>query len=343
MILKKGLRLALSLLAAAALLWFAFRDIDLAEVVAHMSHADPRYLALAVLCQGVHLALRSYRWRILLSPLKPGIGFYSLFSATAIGYFLSLVFFRVGEVLRPMMLAQRERISASGAIATCVLERLMDFLSVALLFGFYLVFLFAPPEGGTGALDMERVRRYGLIFGAALLAVFPILYLVVHNRRAIHGWMDRHPRLGRTFIPRALQSFLGGFDAVKSGRAFAVAWAQSIAIWLSITASIWVSLEAFGLGVGFNDSLMMMGLLTVGIAVPTPGGVGSYEYAGQLGLVSLFGVESNRAAASILVTHFFAIAPVMVAGAVLLWRQGLSLKGLLNMGSQPRPGSEASS
>ena len=49
---------------------------------------------------------------------------------------------------------------------------------------------------------------------------------------------------------------------------------------------------------------------------------------GQLGLVSLFGVESNRAAATILVTHAFAIGPVILIGLILLWKEGLSFRSL---------------
>jgi uncharacterized membrane protein YbhN (UPF0104 family) len=108
-----------------------------------------------------------------------------------------------------------------------------------------------------------------------------------------------------------------------------VAWAQSYAIWIAIAATIWASLKAFDLDLRFVDSLFMLALLNIGIAAPTPGGVGSYEYMGQLGLVEVFGVEPNRAAAAILVTHAFAIGPVILLGIVLLWREGLSVRSLV--------------
>jgi len=325
---KRGLRIALSFLAAAVFLYLFFRKLELGRVLEHMRSARLEWLALAVVFQLVHLTLRTLRWRVLLTPMKRGVGFYNLFATTAIGYLLSFVFFRVGEVLRPMMLGQREKISKSGALATCVLERLMDSLSVALLFGVYLIFLFDPPGGGTGALPMRQVRQGGLILGLGTLAIFPLLYLLVHYRQRIFERLDRRSGSANALLPKLLHSFLGGFDAVKDGRVFALAWLQSIAIWLVITGSIWASLQAFDLSVGYGDSLVMMGLLTIGIAAPTPGGMGSYEYLGQLGLVSLFGVESNRAAATILVTHAFAIGPVIIIGIILLWKEGLSFRSL---------------
>jgi hypothetical protein len=328
---KRGLRITLSFLLAAVFLYLFFRKLHIGRVVQYMGEANLLWLFAAVGFQIGHLTLRSYRWRILLAPMKPRVGFYNLFSTTSVGYLLSFVFFRVGEVLRPMMLAQREGISKSSAVATCVLERLMDFLTVALLFGVYLIFLFDLPAGGTGSLDMHQVRQAGLLFGMATLAVFPILYLIVHYRQRLFHWMDSHSALKGSFLPRLLHSFLGGFDAVKSGWVFALAWIQSIAIWLVITGSIWASLRAFDLGIGFGDSLLMMGLLSLGIAVPTPGGVGSYEYAGQLGLTSVFGIETNRAAATILVAHAFAIGPVILIGIVLLWREGLNIRSLMRI------------
>jgi glycosyltransferase 2 family protein len=331
---KRALRVIVSFVAAAAFLGLFFWKLDARDVLHHMAGADPAWLGAAVLLQGVHLVLRSLRWRILLAPMKRRIGFYNLFSTTAIGYLLSFVFFRIGEVLRPVLLAQREGIQKSGAIATCVLERLMDALSVALLLGVYLIFFFEAPPGGTGTLDMNQVRSAGIAVGAIMMAGFPVLFAAVHWRRRLMAHVDRWAGGPQAFVPRLLHGFLDGFDSMRGLRAFSTAWAQSFAIWLVISGTIWVSLAAFGLDLRFVDSLFMLSLLNIGIAAPTPGGVGSYEYMGQLGLVQVFGVEPNRAAAAILVTHAFAIVPTMLVGAWFLWREGLSFRTLTSMPAQ---------
>ena len=330
---KRGLRIAFSFILAVFLLWLFFRKLEFRHVLDGMKEARPAWLALAVVMQLVHLTVRSLRWRLLLSPLKERIGFYNLFSTTAIGYLLSFVLFRVGEVVRPFMLGDREGISKSGALATCVLERLMDFLTVAFLFGVFMIVLFQPPAVPSGELDLEQVRTAGLWFGVVTVASFPLLYVMVHFRQRIFEFFDRS--MGReALLPRILHGFLGGFDAMKGGRLFTFAWVQSFVVWLAITASIWASLEAFDLRVGFGDSLLMLALLTFGIAIPTPGAVGSYVYFGQLGLTEFFGIEANRAAATILVTHAFAIAPVILIGIVFLWRDGLSVRSLSKMGKE---------
>ncbi len=328
---KRALRMVLSVLAAAAFLGLFFWKLDARLILQYVREADVAWLGLAVILQALHLILRSLRWRILLAPMKRHIGFYNLFSTTAIGYLLSFVFFRIGEVLRPIMLAQREGLQKSGAIATCVLERLMDALAVALLLGVYLIFFFELPAAGTGTLDMNDVRQGGLVLGGLMMASFPLLFAAVHWRRHLTSWLDRVAGGPAALFPRLVHGFLDGFDAMKGLRAFAVAWAHSYAIWIAIAVSIWASLEAFGLDLRVVDSLLMLALLNIGIAAPTPGGVGSYEYMGQLGLVQVFGIEPNHAAAAILVTHAFAIGPVILLGIFFLWREGLTMRSLTAM------------
>lgn len=340
--LKRSLRILLSLLLAAVFLYLFARNLDFDQLVDHVREAKPSWLAVAVLMQIAHLVVRCLRWRVLLAPIKPGIRFYSLFSTTSIGYLVTMLLpLRLGEVLRPVMLGRKENISKSGAIATCVLERLMDMLTVALLLGVYLLFFFEPPAVASTVLDVTDLRRGGLLLGLGTLALFPVLYLVVHHRHHLQERLAR--RFGEdSSLLRIAHSFLGGFDAVKGGWVFTWAWIQSIAVWLVITASIWASLEAFDLGIGYTDSLLMMALLTVGIAVPTQGGVGTYEFAGKLGLVEFFGIEPNRAAATILVTHIFAVTPVILIGIALLWKEGLSLGSLTRLtketGAAPQDG-----
>ncbi len=329
---KRALKITLSFVVAGVLLYLFFRKLDPREIRAHIREADPFWLGASMLLQIAHLVIRSLRWRVLLHPMKPRVGFYNLFSTTAIGYMLSFILFRIGEVVRPILLAQRERINGPGALATCVLERLMDFFTVAMFLGVYLVFHFEPPAGAAAGLDISQVRTAGIVFGLATLASFPVLYVMVHYRQPLFELLERRFGAG-AMIPRLLHAFLGGFDAVKGGRLLTLAWAQSILVWLTITGAIWTSLRAFDLGVGFSEAFLMVGLLAFGIAVPTPGGVGSFEYLGQLGLEFL-GVEPNVAAASILVTHVVSIAPVIVIGVVLLWKDGLSLRGVSEMGQR---------
>ena len=51
----------------------------------------------------------------------------------------------------------------------------------------------------------------------------------------------------------------------------------------------------------FTGSFLLIALLVVGVSVPTPGGVGGFEAAVQIGLTSFYGVPNDRAVGAALV------------------------------------------
>jgi uncharacterized protein (TIRG00374 family) len=92
-----------------------------------------------------NLAIRAWRWQFLLEPLgRPTFG--SAFRATAVGFAATSVLpARAGEVIRPYFLARTERhkekMTATGAFATIILERVLDTITVLLLLASF-VFVF---------------------------------------------------------------------------------------------------------------------------------------------------------------------------------------------------------
>jgi uncharacterized membrane protein YbhN (UPF0104 family) len=76
-------------------------------------------------------------------------------------------------------------------------------------------------------------------------------------------------------------------------------------------------------------------LLVLGVAVPTPGGAGSYHGAMKVGLM-LFGVAENKAVAAGFLLHFLIVVPTVILGFALVWLEGLSWKDLVASASQLR-------
>ncbi len=62
------------------------------------------------------------------------------FRATVIGFTATFLLpGRVGEVLRPYLLARKEGFSAAATFATIVVERVLDLVAVLMLFSFFLL------------------------------------------------------------------------------------------------------------------------------------------------------------------------------------------------------------
>ena len=73
----------------------------------------------------VVLWARTLRWRILLRPLGD-VPLYPAWSATVIGFGAGGVLpFRLGELVRPALIARKTGMKMSAALSTIVLERLL--------------------------------------------------------------------------------------------------------------------------------------------------------------------------------------------------------------------------
>ena len=134
---RRHLRTAVIVLLTVGLLAFFFRKADPAAVWAETRRADPWLIALATIVTALTYAIRALRWQSLLAPIGPTR--YSVaFETTVIGFAAnSLIPGRVGEVLRPYLLARRESLNAMSAFATIILERMLDLAAVLILFAFF--------------------------------------------------------------------------------------------------------------------------------------------------------------------------------------------------------------
>jgi hypothetical protein len=239
-----------------------------------------------------------------------------------------LVVPRAGELLRPYLIARRHPIRTSTGFASIVLERLVDLITVLALFALYLTLL-APP-GRIEPRLQGVLQASGLATAAAAVgALLVLLALHFQAARALHV-ADRifsilPRRLGHA-LGGLLRSFAGGLAVLQAppGRLLALA-GQSLLVWLSIAAGIYWTNLAFGIDVHFPGTFLMLGLLTVGVAIPTPGMVGGYHEAYLVALTQAFGVDRQSAAAAAITCHAISNLPVLLLGIVFLAREGLSL------------------
>jgi len=304
-----------------------FRNVNLAEAWVAVTHAHLGLIGLAVAGTFVTYTLRAQRWRLLLTPLGP-VRFRTAFKTTVIGFTaLFLLPGRVGEVLRPYLLAREEGLRATSAFATVIVERLLDMVTVLLLFGV------ALPLSG---VDVgPEVRLAGIVAALAAVAALGLLFVFAgHPERLgrMAGQLGRwFPRKMADALARFVQTFAEGLKVMRSPAHLAPAAVWSVAVWLSIAFGIWVTSLAFDLHVRFVGSFIVVGYLAVGVSVPTPGGAGGFHYFYLAALTNFFGANADVAAAAAIVLHLVSFVPVTIAGLLFMWHDGLTLGGLKSM------------
>ncbi|MBI3932847.1 MAG: flippase-like domain-containing protein [Acidobacteria bacterium] len=330
---RRGRLLAAGLLALL-LLGLFFRGVDWHELVRALRTAHPGWLAAVVLSTILVYAARAWRWGYLLAPLAR-VPFPRLFSATVVGFMTGLVVPRAGEVVRPYLVARRHALQASAAFASIIIERLVDLITVLVLFSLYLYVLPTPGVQKEGALTTE-LKRAGVLVALAAIAVLAVLVTFhVHAERAlsvVDRILRRLPERLAAPVNHALRSFGEGLAVLQApGRHLAGIFAQSVLVWLLIALGIWANNRAFGLDLPFHTTFLMLGFLTVGVAVPTPGMVGGFHVAYQLALTKPYGVDRDVAAAAGIACHALTNLPVLVLGLWFLGREGLTMGRVAEM------------
>ena len=327
-------RVGLSILLAVLLLALFFRGVDWHAMGRALRAADPVYLAAVVLVTLATYAARSWRWGYLLAPLAR-VPFGHLFSATFVGFMSGLLIPRAQEVVRPYLVARRHPISTSAAFASVVLERLVDAITVLLLFALYLYVLPTPAAQTRGPL-IAALKVAGAGAGLFALAVLAVL-LLWHNHA--ERAMRIAERLVRPFPERfakpaskAVHSFGEGLAVLKASPGhLAAILGQSLVVWLFIAAGIHWNNRAFGLELPFHTAFLILAFLTVGVAIPTPGTVGGFHAFYRAALTEAYGVDNDVAAAAGIASHALGNLPVLVLGLVFLGREGLTVSKVANM------------
>jgi glycosyltransferase 2 family protein len=141
------------------------------------------------------------------------------------------------------------------------------------------------------------------------------------------------PRLAQA-VARFVETFAQGLGVMRQPRRLFVSLLLSFPLWLSIAAGIWLTSRAFHMTFGYLESFLVMTLLVVGVAMPTPGAIGGFHAMYQITVTTFFGVPTDRAVGGAIVLHAISFLPVTLLGLVFMAREGLSLTRMRKMAGE---------
>jgi glycosyltransferase 2 family protein len=346
---RSHLRAIVVLALAAGLVALFLRNVDLRAVGVNIAHARPAWLALSLGMMVMNLAVRALRWQYLLEPLG-GASFLNAFRATAVGFAASAVLpARAGEIIRPYFLARQsrqsdERMTATGAFATIILERLLDVITVIVLLSSY-VFGFGRDLGAAQPRAFAAARWSAAVFGSGTIIVLVILFLMAKDParlgRAFAPIERRLPATLAGLLAGVVEQFATGLGAVRRPARLVGALAWSFPLWLSIALGIWAAAMAFRFAVPFTGSFLLIALLVIGVAVPTPGAIGGFHEAFRVGVTTFYGASEEAAVGAAIVLHLFSIVPALLLGLTFAAQEGLNVTGMRRLAHEAEQHSAA--
>ena len=306
---KLALNLALSFGMLGLCLWLVWPDAatrtQLGDVIGKL---DGRELIPYLAIYGALLVIiqlcRALRWNNLLAPLGVRVPAGPLLAISSVGFMAILALpARLGEFVRPSLLRKRG-VSATAALGTVAVERIVDGLLIS-LFVFGAFFSLRGPSSPSWMMPTAYAALG--VFGAALI------FLVFAMRRPTATvrfclTLSLLPRVAprvANVIERKLIEMIRGFDVLKDRRNLGAFVVWSVIYWGANGLGVWVLAHGFHLPLSLVGAYAVMGLVAVGIALPNaPGLVGQFQWFTLLGLTLYLGPDANTPHTALYATTF---------------------------------------
>jgi glycosyltransferase 2 family protein len=336
--LKRILQIAAIAALTIFFLWLFLRNANLSEVGAILRATSLKWVLMGFVVNYAALILRTIRWRTILDPDDPP-PFSATFFANAVGYMFSIILpIRASDVARPALLARRTSHRFSAALGTMLIERMLDLTSILTLFCVFAFLRWNEFSHDPEIAAWFYIVRVGAIAAAIILAA--LTFFVIGLFFARDSIRRLHERLGRILPPRFREPWMHFFDSftdalelTKHHAAFARVVLCTIGTWVTLNSQFWLATKAVGHPLPFDASFFVTGVTTIGLAIPTPGGIGGFHKACQLVLTRFYGFDIESSVAVAVVFHLIGTLPVLVTGLVLFAKQGLRWRDVTTKGT----------
>ncbi len=163
----------------------------------------------------------------------------------------------------------------------------------------------------------------GSMLVGVILLMFGIYFFRKGVRRA-HEWLGRFlPQRFREPWMHFYDGFVESLELARDPVACILVMFNTIVIWTALTAQFYLGSLAVRRPLPFDSGCLLGGVATVGIAIPTPGGVGGFHKLAQWVLTNFYGFDIDSSVAAAIIFHLVGALPVIITGLTLFIREGL--------------------
>lgn len=298
---KKTLQYILPAALSVLLLWVLFKKVDFRETLSIISHGVDYWWILAAMGISVFSHIfRAMRWRIQLEALHVNTTLMELSCSVFGCYALNLVLPRLGELWRCTFVSRRSRAPFTTVMGSMVADRLSDTLAVLAL----TLLTFVVASGALAAF----MAKYPVGEGILRFLYSPVLWAVV-VAAVVAVWLLLR-MFRNTKAVRKIKQWCGemwkGFAVVVTMPGKWKFLLLTLAIWGCYFVQLYVAMFAFdftrdlcsqpGLAGGLLPCLVAFVLSSIGMAVPSNGGLGPWNIAIMFGF-AIYGVPDVQGAA----------------------------------------------
>lgn len=300
------LKFLVPVIIGVGLFWFLYTNVDVEEMKGVIA-SDVNYwwfLPVIVVSVFSHI-FRAMRWRLQLRAIGVDAPLSALVNSIFGTYAVNLLFPRLGEVWRTGYIAQRQRASFTTVLGSMVADRLSDTVTVLALtvFTFFIAqdafmqFLATYPQIKDGLWRMATSPWLWTAAVAGILVLVRLFTMKTENAVILK-------------VKTMVLNLWNGFSSITKMEGKWWFLLYTLLVWGCYYLQLYIATFAFSFTapLGVVPVLVLFVLSSIGMGVPTNGGLGSWHIAIIFGL-SLYGVgvfdtqsfDSNASAFAMLV------------------------------------------
>lgn len=281
---KKAIQIGVPVVVGAMLIWFLLANVDISKMNEVMASANFWWFGIVIVVSVFSHVFRAMRWRLQLRAIGIDAPLNALINSIFGTYAVNLVFPRAGEVWRCGYIANREKASFTKVVGSMVADRMSDTFTV--LF----ITLTAVILAKDAIYQCLGDHVQGMVMGM-LTNVW--LWAAVVAMVALLVWLFTCNTQNK-FILKVRTMVLNlwnGFAAIGKMEGKWMFVFYTVCIWGCYYFQLYFATFAFDFtaGLGFVPVLVLFVLSSIGMGVPTNGGLGAWHMAIILGL-SIYGI-----------------------------------------------------
>ena len=313
---SRVVKLAVGFGLAGVFLWLVLRRVDLDQVMAASRTVSWPMLALAPLFLALGYACRVQRWRLMLLPHNPALGFLGagvpFVASIAVNNLAPL---RLGDVMRCFVFSRWLGVAPGAVVASVLVERMLDM--VALVLALALALWVSSVDGAALGLGLT-VPLLLAALGIAGLGLLLSPRLSRALAAALVRVVGRFGAAPRAWAEGFLRPAVDGMSRLSEGRALSAVLALSVPVWLFEGATYWAVAQALPALAAPQAAWLAMPVGTLATLLPsTPGHIGTFDFFVQSATLE-FGNAPGAATSFTLLVHLTLWLTTTLAGSVCL-------------------------
>ena len=314
--LKKTIRYLGVLLFTGLLLWVTLGDTKMEFIGEVWDSATKPFLILSALIALLSHYLRAERWKLLLKPIGHPLKSSHSFMSVMVGYFVNLAIPRGGELSRCYNLFKLNRTPVNISFGTVISERIIDLVFLLVLIGSVSLIQIDTMSQFFTSLDLDDSASHSkassllYISLTAVLALTIVLLFFYKKKR----WLSLKIFVKVKFFVLGIKSGVLSILKLEKRGLFIL---YSLLIWVCYYLMNYFVMQAFPAteGLTLSAALTIFVIGGIALAIPLPGGAGSYHLLVTAGLSFIYGVAHDHALAFSVIVHAWQTLVIIAFGA----------------------------